>query len=102
MTRWAITLGLLALAAPAVAQRDAPQECARAEAIVRYGAQGYDHWVRVHNECEHAVLCDVSTDVNPSAETALVPAGGSRDVLTFRGSPARTFVPRLECHRSTR
>jgi hypothetical protein len=63
----------------------------------RYGGYGYNHLVRIANSCEEAVLCTVSTDVNPAPEQVTVPPNEAREVVTFRGSPAREFVPLVRC-----
>lgn len=72
-------------------------ECVGVEAIVRYGAGGYDHWVRVSNGCEQPVACRVASDVNPEPQSIELRPRSHTEVLTFRGSPARTFTPRVAC-----
>ena len=92
-----LVLGV-AIATPtlAVAQNDTP-DCVTVDAMPRWGASGYDHWVRIRNGCEHAVRCSVRTNVNPDATQVTVAAGATEEVLTWRGSPARTFTPRVSC-----
>jgi hypothetical protein len=64
---------------------------------VRYRNYGYDHIVHLLSRCEVVVFCRVSSDVNPvPAEVTLLPRA-QVDVLTFRGSPAREFTPKVEC-----
>ena len=63
-----------------------------------YRNYGYDHVVHVANGCAGAVACAVSTDVSPEPQQLTVPAKTTADVLTYRGSPARVFAPRVDCH----
>src|SRR5690606_31232032 len=55
-------LALLVAALPltALAQGSRP-ECIRVEAIVRWGADAYNHFVRVENGCDRRARCRVST-----------------------------------------
>lgn len=78
---------------------------ARAEALVCIGVSaqaiyrnyGYDHVVYLTNRCAGDAVCDVSTDVNPEPSHVDVPVNSTIEVLTFRGSPARTFTPKVAC-----
>jgi hypothetical protein len=63
----------------------------------RFRGYGYYHVVHVANDCARAAVCDVSTDVNPTPERVTVPAKQQVEVVTFQGSPAREFVPHVEC-----
>jgi hypothetical protein len=63
----------------------------------RFRGYGYYHIVHVANDCARAAVCDVSTDVNPTPERVTVPAKQQVEVVTFQGSPAREFVPHVEC-----
>lgn len=63
----------------------------------RFRGYGYYHIVHVANGCDRAAVCDVSTDVNPTPERVTVPAKQQVEVVTFQGSPAREFVPHVEC-----
>jgi hypothetical protein len=91
-----------ALVSPAAAedgsakQPDAPA-CVQWRTEVRYANYGYDHWVIIHNGCERRAVCVVSTDVNPRPIHVAVPAGRTKQVLTFRGSPAREFRAHVVC-----
>jgi hypothetical protein len=58
---------------------------------------GYDHIVHLRNRCQKTVLCRVWTNVNPEPIEGTVAPGEEREVLTFRGSPAREFVPKVDC-----
>ncbi len=87
---------LLAVAiAPAALAKDSP--CVGVSSQALYRAYGYDHIVHLVNRCDDAAACDVFTDVNPEVIHATVPARDEVDVLTFRGSPARTFTPHVTC-----
>jgi hypothetical protein len=61
-------------------------------------AYGYDHVVSLHNRCKQRAECDVTTDVNPQAIHVALAADARRDIVTFRGSPARAFSARVRCH----
>lgn len=63
----------------------------------RYSGAGYDHLVHVRNACEAPAACTVSTNVNPEPQRVRVLPGHEETVLTFRGSPAYEFTPRVEC-----
>lgn len=58
---------------------------------------GYDHLVHVRNGCDAPVTCAVSTNVNPEPQRVRVQPGHEEAVLTFRGSPAYEFTPRVDC-----
>src|SRR5262245_6976700 len=70
--------------------------CVEAWGESRYRS-GYDHIVHVRNRCEKPVVCRVSTNVNPDPVEGTVAPGEERELLTFRGSPARDFVPKVDC-----
>jgi hypothetical protein len=89
-------ISVVALSAPAnSAEPTAP--CVHVRAEARYRNYGYDHVVRLLNRCERRMSCDVATDVNPTAIRVNIAANEQRDVLTFRGSPAREFAPVVAC-----
>jgi hypothetical protein len=71
--------------------------CVRAWPEARYRPYGYDHIVHIHNACTETAACVVSTDVNPEPILATVPPTEEVEVLTFAGSPARTFTPNVWC-----
>lgn len=58
---------------------------------------GFNHLVTIKNDCDHLARCQVSTDVNPEIQNVIVQKKTSETVLTYRGSPARTFVAKVEC-----
>jgi hypothetical protein len=88
----AVSLAGLALAADNTAAR-----CIKVSAEARYRGLGYNHIVHVTDICAVAAECDVSTDVNPQPTHVTVHAGEHIEVPTFMGSPARVFVPKVEC-----
>lgn len=71
--------------------------CVRVRGEVRYGALGYDHVVHLDNQCVRAFSCTITTNVNPTPIHAGVPPYRKVEVVTFRGSPARVFVPHVTC-----
>jgi hypothetical protein len=79
-----------------LAHADVPA-CIAVRAEARYGAAGYNHIVYLTSSCAKTYVCAVSTDVNPEPTTVTVPPGRTVDVVTFLGSPARVFVPKVSC-----
>lgn len=71
--------------------------CVRARGEARAQAYGWNHVVVIENTCTAAVTCRVSSDVNPSPVTVQVPAGQTRETVTFLDSPASAFVGRASC-----
>jgi hypothetical protein len=71
--------------------------CIRVQASAPYGNAGYDHIVTLDNGCDKPAACLVSTDVNPDAIAVDLAPGETKSVLTFRGSPARTFRAHVSC-----
>jgi hypothetical protein len=82
--------------APARAKPDAP-ECVKHRTEARYRNLGYDHLVYVTNTCDRRVVCQVSTNVNPEPIELALRSGEARELLTWRGSPAREFTARVAC-----
>lgn len=98
MRRWLPLMVVLSLSPlPALAQ--GRLECVRVEAVARWGADAYNHFVVLRNDCGHRARCQVATDVNPQAQTVELNPGQTLEVITFRGSPASTFTPRVTCER---
>jgi hypothetical protein len=93
MRRW---IAMLVLLSPVAALAQAP-DCFLVEAEARYGSMAYDHYVRITNRCDREIRCRVSTDANPAVQIVDVPAREAREVITFRGSPAREFTPSASC-----
>lgn len=101
--RYLALLGLLTLSAAAsgaaTPRADAsPPICVRSWSEVRYGNAGYDHIVHVANGCQATATCDVSSSVSSEPIRVIIQPGGKQEVVTMRGSPARRFTPRVECH----
>lgn len=97
--RWPRVVGLIALCSAAAGAAPAAPgpDCIEVWGEARYRNMGYDHIVHVNNRCSDSAVCDVATDVNPVAIRVTVPSRQEVEVLTFRGSPAREFIPRVEC-----
>jgi len=89
------TLGVSAPASPPP-PRSSPA-CVTVRSEVRYRAYGYDHLVHLKNGCPKAAKCTVTTNVNPTPIRVIVPPGKTTTVLTFKGSPARRFTPKVSC-----
>lgn len=77
--------------------RSALPACIVVRATARPTVGGYNHWVFIENDCKKPAACDVTTSVNPSTMTVAVKAGTTADVLTYRKSPERKFVPYVTC-----
>jgi hypothetical protein len=85
--------------APARPTPDAP-ECVKHRTEARYRNLGYDHLVYVRNGCDKRVVCRVSTSVNSEPIEVSLNPGEERELLTWRGSPAREFTARVACQLS--
>jgi hypothetical protein len=72
-------------------------KCVAWHTEVRSRAYGYDHFVILDSSCAGDATCTVSTDVNPTPQTAVVPAGARVEVATFLGSPASEFKATVAC-----
>ena len=89
--------------APAIAGADdgerapKPATCVKVHTEARYVPYGYDHIVELENTCDKAMVCDVSTDVNPTPTTVELAAGETKSTLTYRGSPASEFKAQVDC-----
>jgi hypothetical protein len=66
-------------------------------AEARYRGIGYEHLVHIGNACEKAADCRVTTDVNPEPIQVRVGKASTVTVITYRGSPASTFVANVQC-----
>jgi hypothetical protein len=78
-----------------------PAPCVLVTKSTPYGNAGYDHVVTLHNRCEHTMVCSVKTNVNPKPTSVSVPAKESVRVVTWRGSPARTFTADVKCRKAS-
>ena len=72
-------------------------QCIRAWPEARMRAYGYDHVVHVQNACIKDAVCSIATDVNPDAVIVRVPKGAEVETVTWLGSPAREFIPKVKC-----
>ncbi len=100
----AIVVFGLVISLPASLSADEPvdhPECIEVTGRAQYSGYGFNHIVHLHNSCVSAATCRVSTNVNPAQVSVQLAAGEARDVLTFRGSPASAFQPRVQCVLST-
>jgi hypothetical protein len=77
------------------------KDCIKAWPAPRFNGVGYNHLVHISNACAVAADCVVTTDVNPEPTKVVAPAKGDVEVNTFLGSPARVFIPRVECSMRT-
>ncbi len=73
-----------------------PTACVLHTTEARY-IMGYNHLVHIDNTCEKSVECLVSTDVNPEPQKVQLEAKSKKTVVTFKGSPARTFRATVDC-----
>ncbi len=71
--------------------------CVKVESRAIFSGSGYNHVVSIDNGCVRAADCQVSTDVSQETLSVTVPAGESRDLTTFRGSPASEFKATTKC-----
>lgn len=71
--------------------------CVQIRAYAAYRGYGFDHIVELRSACTKRAVCSVKTDVNPTAVDEPVAAGETREVLTFRNSPASAFTPTVSC-----
>jgi hypothetical protein len=71
--------------------------CASWWTDVQYRNYGYDHMVYIQNQCERAVACVVSTDVNPKPIAVHVEPGAIEAVVAYRGSPWQVFQAEVTC-----
>jgi hypothetical protein len=79
------------------AAEPAPMPCVHAKAEAPYRGYGYDHIVKLENQCQKTVVCSVSSDVRPDPIVVSLAPKARTEVLLWRGSPASTFKARLSC-----
>ena len=77
-------------------QPDTPA-CVYWRTEARWAGYAYNHWVIIHNGCDREAACVVTTNVNPEPIHVGVPPDKTREVLTFRGSPASEFAAHVVC-----
>jgi hypothetical protein len=93
-----VGLGLsVASAMPVRADPPSLDACIRYQSEARFGGVGYDHLVHIANSCSTTAECTVTTDVSPQPRKVEVPGKSEVTVNTFLDSPARSFIPRVEC-----
>lgn len=73
------------------------EACIKVTPFLRLNGGAFDHIVKIENACETDRECTVTTDVNPTPITAIIPAGETVEVLTFRASPSRNFRAVVTC-----
>ncbi len=93
---FAFVLLVVGLPFLALAQNHVPN-CVEVTHQARWGAGAYNHVVRIQNRCDRRARCRVATDVNPQETAIEVAAGATEELITFLGSPARAFTPRVSC-----
>lgn len=105
-SRWALVtvpfaLFMLALTASTrAADGGAPRPlpaCVQVATQSRYIPFGYNHVVVITNGCSRPASCIVSTDVNPTPQTAAVASGATVEVLTYMAANAQTFTALVSC-----
>ncbi|MCP4675617.1 MAG: hypothetical protein GY854_08965 [Deltaproteobacteria bacterium] len=72
-------------------------DCVRWTKEARLVGVAFNHLVHLHNQCKHAVRCEVTTNANPQPSRADLLPDAKKTVLTFRGSPARDFKVKVIC-----
>ncbi|MDH5671451.1 MAG: hypothetical protein OEZ06_04830 [Myxococcales bacterium] len=75
----------------------APGECVKVSAETRYRAYGYDHIVHLESACDAVMTCQVKSDSNPEATQVELEPKAKKSLVLFRGSPARSFKPDVQC-----
>jgi hypothetical protein len=95
--RYGVVIGISAFAAWGISAAPGTPDCVQVSAQAVYRNYGYDHLVSIANACQESVMCVVSTNVNPEPQRVEVAPKERADVLTFRGSPSRAFVPKVAC-----
>lgn len=72
--------------------------CATVTARATWRGYGYTHIVTLANQCDRAVVCQVSTNVDPSPRHRLeAEPGASASVVTRAGSPGHSVEARYDC-----
>jgi hypothetical protein len=85
------------LATPDARSDSPPPACLSFWTEARFVGLAYQHIVHIANGCSVAMSCTVATDVSPEAKVVTVPSGSRVEVVTFLGSPARTFTAFVHC-----
>ncbi|MCH2110516.1 MAG: hypothetical protein MK135_14435 [Polyangiaceae bacterium] len=74
----------------------AAKECVDWKKEVRYST-GFDHIVRLTNNCSKSVICKISTNINPQVHRRSLEPKQKAQVMTYRGSPSRVFTAYVDC-----
>lgn len=64
---------------------------------VAYQAYGYNHALRLENNCKSAQLCTVITEVTPQPLSRRLPPGAKVELPIISGSPAAALEVKLRC-----
>ena len=86
-------LGLALLLVDAQPQNN----CLETWTEARFRGYAFDHYVHIQNGCAYDALCVVTTNVNPNPQEVEVDVGQHIEVVTFHGSPWRTFTAKVTC-----
>lgn len=95
-----VLLGALAVQAQDAerAKPAATDKCVSVREEAIYGAYGYDHHVYLHNGCDKKTMkCKVTGSANPAGVEETLVSDEKRDVVLFRGSPAREVGASVKC-----
>lgn len=82
---------------PGGAESSKSANCVSWTQEAKFVGYAYNHLVHLRNQCAQPVTCSVKTDVNPKPQTVALDKGAQKTVLTFRGSPAKTFRATVTC-----
>lgn len=93
----ALLLPALFIGAPASADDLEVPRCVEVTKSAPWVSYGHNHMVRIHNGCERAVRCEVSTDATPQPTNVEIAPDTTRELLTRRGSPSSVFEARVDC-----
>ena len=74
-----------------------PLTCVESSSEAHFNTYAYDHLVTLHNACDKAATCTVTTDVNPDPITVELSPDESKTVRTFTASPSRIFHASVSC-----
>jgi hypothetical protein len=74
-------------------------DCVSWRSEAKFSGYAYDHLVHLDNRCPHSAECAVKTDVNPTPQTVVLVTQEKKTILTFRGSPARSFQASVSCEK---
>lgn len=87
----------VAAAPDAAAPKPPVPKCITVSSYVVNSAPGFDHVVKLESQCDKDAVCSVRTDVAPERLSVELPAGQTREVVTFRGAPGYAFRAQVEC-----